>query len=630
MDKMSLETYHFSAHAHAAGNFSMKQLTNVLLLSSLLFLSSVAAPNADAKTRRVVRSGGGGAGVMLQTPNPVTPIEHNNRGVELGLKGLWADAIREHEVALSMQPGNKEFRTNLSSAQLRYGNVLFKQGKTYEAMKQFRGALFVDPDNLPADEGLDECYHKMGKDPLNLQYRKKCAEDFAVSGHFEDAIVEYRKCVRMDDSGPTHADLGYTLLKADKTVDGFQELKIAVQKMWSNNERNELGACHRKMGDILKDFAYKAKNTGRGTVGMKRLLNAATEYRRAVTLNPNDADAQASFIEIVREGCAIKPCFDNYLMLGGAYILAGDFAHAKIAYEQCYKMDSRRTELGPARVAYHQAVARSALAGPELIAESISKVNKFLEADPNNERWWYILGRLKQHQGDTQGAMEAYRRAEKINPLVDPDLAAQIKVLGGQPVGNPYATPTQVAGGVPGGGTAAPGVASAPAQPAQPAIDVRNLESYSKIESAMSSSPQEALKLVEDLLAKSPTDGHAYMLKGNVLQKLSASNKELYDDAAVAYRQAAAFKEPDAEDALIMVNTIRVQENLQRADQYAAQKEYVKAQGELQDAIIKAPNLAEPHRKLSEIMKLMNDPEAAKREQDKADQIASKLKPKSK
>lgn len=610
MDKMSLDAY----HVLHTGISPMTHLTKILL-SSIVCLA-VLQQSADGAPRRRA-GGGGGGGVMLQTPNPQTAIEHNNRAVELGGKSLWADAIREHEIALSMEPGNRDFRTNLSSAQLRYGNILFKSGKTYEAMKQFRGALFVDPDNLPADEGLDACYAKMGRDPLNLQFRKKCAEDFAVSGHFEDAIVEYRKCVKMDDSGSTHADLGYTLLKADKQVEGFQELKIAVQKLWKNDEKNELGACHRKMGDILKDFAYKAKNTGRGTVGMKRLLNAATEYRRAITLNPNDADAVASFIEVVREGCAIKPCFDNYLMLGGGYLLAGDFAHAKIAYEQCYKLGGNRTELGPARIAFHQAVARSPLAGPELVAESISKVNKFLENDPNNERWWYILGRLKQHQGDNQGAMEAYRRAEKINPLVDPDLAAQIKVLGGAPTGPAFGGAGGATGvASTGNPAAAGGGATAAAAPAQPAVDVRNLAQYAKIEGSMSSDPQAAVQMCDELLTRTPTDGHTYLLKGNALQRLKA-----YDDAAVAYRLAAGFKEPDAEEALRMVNTIRVQENVQRADQFMAQKDFVKAQTELQEAIIKANNLPVLHRKLADVMAALNDPETAKREREKADQL---------
>src|SRR5277367_5699411 len=33
------------------------------------------------------------SGVTLTTPEPKTPIEHNNRGCELGMKGMWEGAI---------------------------------------------------------------------------------------------------------------------------------------------------------------------------------------------------------------------------------------------------------------------------------------------------------------------------------------------------------------------------------------------------------------------------------------------------------------------------------------------------------------------------------------------------------
>ena len=84
---------------------------------------------------------------MMTTPNPTNPLEHNNRAVELGSKGLWADAIREHEIALEGDPYNEQFKTNLSGACLRYGDMLASKKKYYEAMVQYRKALFADPAN---------------------------------------------------------------------------------------------------------------------------------------------------------------------------------------------------------------------------------------------------------------------------------------------------------------------------------------------------------------------------------------------------------------------------------------------------------------------------------------------------
>jgi tetratricopeptide (TPR) repeat protein len=618
MDKMSLETYYFVS----AGRTNLLMKITRILLASLACLALLPA-DADAAAKRGVRRGGGGghaAGgpIMLETPTPVSPLDHNNRGVELGSKGHWPDAIREHEIALSMQAGNKEFRTNLSAAQLRYGNILFAKGDTYGAMKQFRGSLFVDPDNLPADEGLDECYKKLGKNPFDVGYRRNVAIDMEVSGHYEDAIVEYRKLVKMEDSGKNHADLGYVFIKADKVLDGYQELRVAAQKNWGNTreERIGLSAVHLKLADILKENAYSARDRGAGTLAMRRLLNAAQEYKRAVTANKDSADAVQGLIECSREACALRPTFDNYLMLGGGYLLAGDFAHAKLAYDQCYKIDRTRTELGPARIAMHQEIARSALSSEELIAESISKVTKFIGDDQDNARWWYILGRLKQHQGDNAGAMEAYRRAEKLNRLIDPDLITQIKILGGEApslasAGTGGGNTPRSTGAVP--ATTAGGGNAAPAQPVAPPVNLKNMETYSQVEGLMSSDPDAALNIITEALNRTPDDGHLYLLKGNCQRK-----KDDLNGAAASLRQSLAFKDPDAESALRTVNTLRVQGNIERADQFSSQGNYVKAQDEIGDAIIKAPNLSILHLKQADILQKMGDTKGAEQERQKA------------
>jgi hypothetical protein len=56
---------------------------------------------------------GGGGGVYLTTPEPTNPLEHNNRAVELGMKGLWDASIREHQIALEGDPFNKMFGAQL-------------------------------------------------------------------------------------------------------------------------------------------------------------------------------------------------------------------------------------------------------------------------------------------------------------------------------------------------------------------------------------------------------------------------------------------------------------------------------------------------------------------------------------
>ena len=378
------------------------------LAISVTFAVSTALSPVEAKGARR----GGGGGVFLNTPTPTNPLEHNNRGVELGSKGLWSDAIREHEQAVQGDPYRVDFRTNLSAAHLEYGNYMRARGRTYDAMVQYRQAMIVDPANAKADQELDICMKKLGKDPYDFATRKRIAEDADVSQQYDTAIVEWRHCVKMRDTGLNHFELGKVLLKAGKDVDGYRELRKAVSMEWATDEKLELAACHRQLGDILKDYAYKAKedpNKPRGIVGMKRLYNAYIEYRRAVLLNPADATAVRGMLECAREGVAIKPnSFDNHLALGDAYLLSGDFQHARQEFEQCFKLAPSRPEVDQARIAYHQSVARSPLSDDALVASSVDKIRAAIDQSPSeNARLYYILGRLRERQSDPARAKNA-------------------------------------------------------------------------------------------------------------------------------------------------------------------------------------------------------------------------------
>ncbi|MDZ4837660.1 MAG: tetratricopeptide repeat protein [Candidatus Melainabacteria bacterium] len=98
----------------------------------------------------------------LQTPEPVTAMEHNNRAVELGSKGRWELAIKEHETALQLheqtakaqiQPkttSHDVYRMNLSGACLRFGDRLAQEKKYDEAKKIYQKALDADSNNHPA------------------------------------------------------------------------------------------------------------------------------------------------------------------------------------------------------------------------------------------------------------------------------------------------------------------------------------------------------------------------------------------------------------------------------------------------------------------------------------------------
>lgn len=572
-----------------------------VIASALVSLAVSASPSQAAKGRR-----GGGApsgGIMLQTPDPRTPVEHNNRAVELGSKGLWPQAIHHHEEALRADPNNKEFRTNLSAAQLRYGELLAAKRDWYNAIKQFRGALYVDPSNAPADSNLENCLRHIGKNPDDWHARQKMAEDADTSGDYETAIVEYRKVIKMKDDGPSHYDLGRVLIKAGKVVDGFNELKIAVGKTWEKKDSQYLADCHRMLGDILKEYAFIAKSSGRGSTGMKRLLNAGIEYRRAVTINPANMDAARGLIECAREAAAINPSFDNQLTLAAGYQLTGDFERAKMAYEDCWRANPTSTVLPNARKSFYLAVAKHPTTPPAVMMTTLQKVQDALQKTPNDAELWYVLGKIKDRQGAREEAIEAYNRAVAINPYINPDLQQSLKLLG--------------AGGAEPPAADGAGRTAKQAKP-QPKDDTaKNLLAYADVEKQIRGGEIDAAQAkLMSMVEKNPKDGRAWLLLGNTHEK-----KGDLDQAVVAYRQASYLKETDADSALRTINTSRVQPMLKDAEEAVKENNWVKAAASYREALSIAPNLPIIHRKLAEALRQLGDTKEADRELKKATEL---------
>lgn len=554
--------------------------------------------------------GGGGGGVVLSTPNPQTPLEHNNRAVELGSKGMWPDAIREHEEALNMDPENQTFRMNLSSARLHYGDVLANRKKYYEAIKQYREALYVDPNNDPADRNLDSCLKAIGKDPDNIKIRMSMADDAEVGGNYPEAIVEYRKCVRMADTGPNRYRLGKVLVKQGKEIPGYQEFKTAVAKDWQKQEKNEQADCHLRMADILKVAAQKAKEQGRGKVFLARLQNAAVCYRRSVSINQN-SDAIRGLIEVAREGVSINPNCDNYLMLGGAYQLAGDFERAKKQYEEAWRVAPTDPRILKARRSFHLAVVSSALASPEIVQGTLQKVQESLKQKMDDAELWYVWGRGKERLGDNASALQGYQRAAQINDLIHPDLRNAIARMTGQPVTPPSGTTP--AGTTPAGGT--PPVGGA--QPPVPPPKVKNLALYAQVETKMRSGDVEgALKDLTEALDKDPADSHLYYLVAVVYEK-----KGDMDQAAVNYRQAKTMGDPEAGSALRRVDSSRIEPFVKEFEKSKAEANWVAAKSAATEAAAIAPNHPKPHRMLAEALKQLSDNKESDRETKKADEL---------
>lgn len=587
---------------------SKKQLAAVLCLSlSLSYICTQSECLAKGARRAAPSGGGGGGGVMLSTPNPTNPLEHNNRAVELGSKNLWADAIREHEIALEGDPYNEQFKINLSGACLRYGDMLASKKKYYEAMVQYRKALFADPANAVADRNLDECLRASGKNADDPNVRHQIAETAETEGRFRTAQVEYRKVCRMTDDGTSHADLARSLLKDGQDVAAFEELKIAINKPWK--DKIEQAKCHTMLGDTLWRYAKVARDRGDRQTGLKRLQNAAVSYRRAVTLNPAYSDAIQGLKEVAREAVSINGSFDNHLMLAGAYQLAGDFEHAKMEFEECWKKNPNSPQLAKARRSYHLAVVMNPATPPAVLATSLQKAEDILRQNNQDAEMLFIYGRGKEQQGDKATALKAYQAAASINPHVHPDLLQGISRLGGGPapaIAGAGAV-ASAAGGKPGapaggGNTGAGAPAAAPAAPVEKILDPRRL---APIESKMAAGDSDGAKKEADaLIEKDPKDAKAWFYLGRINEK-----KGNLDEASVAYRMAFNLKDPEAKEAMNQVDLSRIQSFKAEAEKQEAAGNWVAAASSWKEATTVAPHLEMPLKRLIDgLQKMGADP----------------------
>ncbi|MBX9948768.1 MAG: tetratricopeptide repeat protein [Candidatus Obscuribacterales bacterium] len=594
---------------------SNRRLLAIVCLSlPLSFIWNFGFDEADAQAKGARRaassgSGGGGGAVMLSTPNPTNPLEHNNRAVELGSKGLWADAIREHEIALEGDPYNEQFKINLSGACLRYGDMLASKKKYYEAMVQYRKALFADPANAVADKNLDECLRASGKNADDPNVRHQIAEIAETEGRFRTAQVEYRKVCRMTDDGSSHADLARSLLKDGQDVPAFEELKIAVNKPWK--DKVEQAKCHSMLGDVLWRYAKVARDRGDRQAGLKRLQNAAISYRRAVTLNPLYSDAIQGLKEVAREAVSINGSFDNHLMLAGAYQLSGDFEHAKMEFEECWKKNPNSPQLAKARRSYHLAVVMNPATPPAVLATSLQKAEDILRQNNQDPEMLFIYGRGKEQQGEKATALKAYQAAASINPHIHPDLLQGISRLGGGPApaaAGAGAPATAGKPGVAGSGTAAAAAtaATAPAVPAEKILDPRR---FSAAEGKMASGDSDgAKKELDALVEKEPKDAHAWLLLGRVAEK-----KGNLDDASASYRMAYNLKDPEAKDAMNQVDLSRIQNLKQEAEKQEAANNYVAAASNWKDACTVAPHLPLPFKSLAVCLQKLGDNKEAEK-----------------
>ena len=178
--------------------------------------------------------------------NPACWMAFGNLGVELNHQGRTDEAIAQFRESLRINPAYAESHNNL-------GNALFQQGRTEEAIVEFRAALKIRP-NYP-----EACYN-FG----NALMRQ---------GQREAAIAQFRAAVKMKPAYPeARNNLGSALLEKGQTEEAIMHFREALKANPAYAESRY------NLGNVLWQKGAKAE--------------AVEQMKTALGLQPGDAGFQ--------------------------------------------------------------------------------------------------------------------------------------------------------------------------------------------------------------------------------------------------------------------------------------------------------------------------------------------------
>jgi serine/threonine-protein kinase len=255
---------------------------------------------------------------------------HNNLGLALQNEGKSEEAIAEYRRALDLDP-------NYAGAHTHLGIALMSQGKMQEAIREFRQAIDRDPKYAPAHNNLGNALAALGKR--------------------EEAIAAYRRALAANPKdGKAHYNLGLSLLNQRKLDEAIAEFHQAL--------------------DLDPNFAMAHNNLGIALFEQGKPEDALAEFRKAIALNPKDAATHNNLgfillekhrpdeaISEFRAAIAADPKFTSaWYNLGSALHSEGKLEEAIAAFHEAAKLDPKDIKI------------------PSALAEAFSRLGRYAPA----------------------------------------------------------------------------------------------------------------------------------------------------------------------------------------------------------------------------------------------------------
>ena len=348
-------------------------------------------------------------------PNP-TIIKLVNEGIELHKKRDFLGAIKAFEEAYSFEPSNILVRQNLSIAHNNYGKYLALRTDYDKALKEFRLAIYYDPENKTADSNLDGLLRERGVKANDPQTRAQIGDKLRADANFELALIEYKKALGLSQTQDPNVlinigDIYYILYLRDgqKTNDIYKALDSYKKSL----EIKETAKAHIKVGD--------------GLLALRDVVAAIDHYKKALQLEPNSQDALAANVRGWNEAIRIAPLIaENHIGLANALQQKKDFVSAEEEYNQALKLDPENAIVLHGLESLEQDVLKAKasqfveqalkLQSEGKYDDAISQYVKAIEVNPNDTKLHYNIGTAFQAKEDFEHAEKAYKKSLEIDP----------------------------------------------------------------------------------------------------------------------------------------------------------------------------------------------------------------------
>lgn len=201
--------------------------------------------------------------------NPSAWIAHNNLGILLYRKGDYDEAITQYRKVMTLEPSFSDVYINL-------GAVFLKKGQIDRAIESFNQAVKLTPRDARAHYCL--------------------GESFASKGRYDEAIAQYETALKTDPRNTrTRTSLAQALIETGKNKEAAQQFAAAL-KLDPTMEEARAGIEVARQGSTGPSQRAAADHYKKGVrlEGEGDFAGAMREYRKAIELNPNLAEAHFS------------------------------------------------------------------------------------------------------------------------------------------------------------------------------------------------------------------------------------------------------------------------------------------------------------------------------------------------